>query len=496
MQVPGGFAASLGLFEAITRDLDGPETAGMTHAQLEDELTGRGRELIRQLYQDHLDLRAVREVRAAAVVDTDGLERTRIERGRARTISTIFGKVVARRFAYRGEKLADLHPADAALNLPAGMHSHGLARLCAIEAARGSFADACERVNAHTGAGVGKRQVGELVIEAACDIDAFYAAKIPAPATSGTLLVLTVDGKGIVIRPEALREATAKLAAAATKKYATRLAVGEKNGRKRMATLGAVYDAEPAVRTIDDIIAPPGRDQRHRTRNPGPLARAKWLTGSVEHTAPHTVTAVFDQAESRDRAHARTWVVLVDGAPGPIELIKAEARTRGVQVNIVIDFIHVLEYLWDAAWCLYENGDPDAEPWVAGHARKLLAGRTRQVIAQLETQAAGLPPARRKGLEAAVRYLTGRAPQLRYDKVLKAGWPIATGVIEGACRHLVKDRMDITGARWGLDGAEAVLKLRAMRANGDFDAYWHFHQRQDHQRNHQAKYRELAYHDP
>jgi hypothetical protein len=134
------------------------------------------------------------------------------------------------------------------------------------------------------------------------------------------------------------------------------------------------------------------------------------LTGSVQHTAPHTVTAVFAQAESRDRQHARTWVVLVDGAPGPIELIKAEASTRGVQVHIVIDFIHVLEYLWDAAWCLYENGDQDAEPWVAGHARKLLAGRPRQVIAQLETVAAGLPAARRKGLEAAVRYFTGRAP--------------------------------------------------------------------------------------
>jgi hypothetical protein len=95
-----------------------------------------------------------------------------------------------------------------------------------------------------------------------------------------------------------------------------------------------------------------------------------------------------------------------------------------------------------------------------------------------------------------VRYFTGRAQHLRYHKALKAGWPIATGVIEGACRHLVKDRMDITGARWGLDGAEAVLKLRAMRANGDFDACWQFHQQRDHERNHQAKYRELAYHDP
>ena len=81
-----------------------------------------------------------------------------------------------------------------------------------------------------------------------------------------------------------------------------------------------------------------------------------------------------------------------------------------------------------------------------------------------------------------MRYLTGKHQFLRYDQAHAAGWPIATGVIEGACRHLIGDRLDVTGARWGLQGAEAVLTLRAVISNGDFDDYWRFHLAREHQR--------------
>lgn len=250
------------------------------------------------------------------------------------------------RIAYRGTRVADLHPADAVLNLPDGMHSHGLARLAAIESARGSFADACERINAHTGSGIGHRQVQELAVSAAVDIDAFYDALVPAPCTDTTPLILSVDGKGVVIRPEALREDTAKAAAAkGGNAMKTRLASGEKHGRKRMATLGAVYDADPAPRTADDVIADPDRQNPDHgaapERRQGPKARSKWLCDSVTDTAAQVVSAVFDQAEHRDPGHRRCWVVLVDGARHQIDLIKAEARQRGVGVHIIVDLIHV-----------------------------------------------------------------------------------------------------------------------------------------------------------
>ena len=491
------FAASRGLFDQVTADLAGPGTAAMTHSQLEDMLGSRMREVTRNLFQDHLTLRALTEVRVPDVVDARGSERTRIEHGRRRVLATVFGKVTATRIAYRGTGVTDLHVADAVLNMPAGMHSHGVAKLAAIEAARGSFAEASERVNALTGAGVGHRQVQELAIAAAGDIDAFYDALVPAPCTAATLLVISTDGKGVVIRPEALREATAKAAAAkGGNKLDKRLSAGEKNGRKRMATLGTVYDAEPAVRSIDDIIADPDLPaESHDNADPGhrkgPTARSKWLTGSVNDTAAEVIAAVFDQAQARDPEHLRTWVVLVDGAPHQIDLINAEAAARNVTVHIVIDIIHVLEYAWTAAHALHATGDKTIETWVARLGRTILAGDSRKAAAQVRQAAerAGIAAGKNKGIDDAVAYLTNKADYLHYDTALAAGWPIATGIIEGACRHLVKDRLDITGARWGLAGAEAVLKLRALRSNGDFDSYWAWHEQQEFTRNHQARYR-------
>ncbi|MEY9969040.1 hypothetical protein ABIA33_007127 [Streptacidiphilus sp. MAP12-16] len=93
-----------------------------------------------------------------------------------------------------------------------------------------------------------------------------------------------------------------------------------------------------------------------------------------------------------------------------------------------------------------------------------------------------LTAARREAVAACHRYLTGHLDQLHYDTALDQGWPIATGAIEGACRHLIADRLDITGARWGLPGAEAVLRLRALMANGDLDPYWHYHAAYEHER--------------
>jgi hypothetical protein len=190
-------------------------------------------------------------------------------------------------------------------------------------------------------------------VAAAADIDAFYQAVAPQPATDETLLVCSVDGKGVVMRPEALRDETRKAAAirgAGT--YRTRLASGEKQGRKRMATLGVVYDADPAPRRPHDVLTPaitlhatPDDGAGGRPSRTGPVATAKWLTGSIATTSEQVIAHVFDQATQRDPTHRRTWVVLVDGARHQLDQIRAEAQRRGVPIHILVDFIHVLEYL-------------------------------------------------------------------------------------------------------------------------------------------------------
>src|SRR6266508_952752 len=223
------FARSRAAFAELAATLGGAEAGGWTHDQLEDHLERDGRQLLRRLLQDHLDLRALREQHAVQ----DALTR---------------GRVVAITDA-EGIGHRNLYPADAALNLPDRRHSHTLKRRAATEAVRGSFEAAEQTLTRSCGKVAGKRQVEQLTVAAASDIDAFYTAAAPQPATDDTLLVLSVDGKGIVMRPDALREPTRKAAAVkGANRYRTRLASGEKQGRKRMATLGTVYDADPAPR--------------------------------------------------------------------------------------------------------------------------------------------------------------------------------------------------------------------------------------------------------
>ena len=485
----GPFAASAGAFAALVAELEGPGAARLAACELEDLLAERGREVQRQLLQDHLDLRAAREEQAArerrpAATGADGITRNRLETGHSRLLATLFGTVRVTRCAWRRPGAGNLCPADAALSLPACRPSHAVARLAALEAARGSFEAAHAAVTRRCGPVIGKRQVEQAVMSAARDIAAFYAARVPVPCTASTPLVISADAKGIVMRPGALRPATARAAARQTNKMRTRLTAGEKPNRKRMATLACVYDAEPSPRRPHDIIAPPGGRHGSRTLRPRPRATAKWLAGSVEHDPAEMIAAAFSQAEARDPQHQRTWVVLVDGAEHQLDLIRAEAAKRNVTIHIVIDLIHVLEYIWKAAWSLHPAGDPAAEDWVAAKALAVLAGDSGRAAAEItaEADAAGLTPAQRTGTDTCVRYLTGKQEFLRYDQALAAGWPIATGVIEGACRHLIGDRLDITGARWGLQGAEAVLTLRAVIGNGDFDEYWRYHLTREHQR--------------
>lgn len=380
------FASSRTLFELFVAELADPVTGELSHAELEALCEGRGRQVVRQLLQDHLDLRAAREEAHLAAEHPPG----RLEKGHHRLLATVVGTVTVRRCALRAPGRRNRYPADDLLALPAGRHSHGLARLAVIEAVRGSFDAARAAIIDRCGNVIGKRQIEEAVVAAAADVDAFYGARVPLPRTAGELLVLSTDGKGVVMRPQALRPATRKAAARHRGRFHTRLASGEKPYRKRMATLVVVYDAVPAPRRPHDVVSLGERSGDRPVRN-GPAATGKWIYGSVIDSAEQVIAVMFDQAEARDSIHARTWVVLADGDHHQIQLLQSEAERRRVPIHIVCDLIHVLEYLWRGARCLHAADDPAAEQRVAGWALGLLAGRINDVIADLKAQAACLP---------------------------------------------------------------------------------------------------------
>lgn len=486
--IPSGdaFSASRARFDQVCLFMGGEEAASLTHGELEARLTIDVRDLVRQLFQDHLELRALCEHRLANVADELGRTRGTIEPGHVRPLQTIFGEVDVTRLAYRRRGEDNRYPADAALNLPEEVHSHGLRERSAIESARGSFEEARDAVQRSCGVTLGKRQVEQLAVRSAVDFEAFYDQLSHPQSSVNDLLVLSADGKGIVMRPGALRPATAKAAGQATAKLKSRLSKGEKRNRKRMAEVATVYDATPIVRAPTDII---GRAD-DADRAPAPKASNKWLTASVVGDAASVIATAFEEAERRDPEHLRTWIALVDGAKHQIDRIEVEAQARQVEVSIICDFIHVLEYLWTSAWSFFPEGDSAAEEWVAKKALAVLQGEASTVAASIRRKATrlGLDPRTRENADHCADYLLAKRDYLDYRRALTEGWPIATGVIEGACRHLVKDRLDLTGARWGLNGAEAILKLRALRSNGDFDEYWTFHLNRERQRVHEARY--------
>ena len=483
------FAAADQAYATIIEFLRSEEARQVKHSELERQLDGMGRELMRKLLQAHLDMRqpgkAVEPVRDAAGTP---LTPTPVQ---GRSLESIFGTVEVTRTGYRAAGTSSLHPLDGALNLPPEKYSLEVRRRVAMEAAKSSFDEGVKTLEVYTGAHVPKRQFEELVIRAAQDFEAFYAARqagARADPHTGSILVLTVDGKGVVMRPEDLREPTQRAAAARAKTFTARLGSGRRLHAKRMAAVAAIYTIEPFVRTPEQILPESPPLQQTGPARPRPEHKRVWASLAQ---APETVIRkMFDEATRRDPKGQKRWVALVDGNLPQIDHLQQLAEERNIPLIIIVDFIHVAQYVWKAAGAFFPDQELESDRWTRAHLLEILRGKASLVAAGMRRSATlrEMAAAERKPVDDCADYLLHYSPYLQYDQALAEGVPIATGVIEGACRHLVEDRMNLTGARWKLSGAEAVLRLRALRSSNDFDAYWMFHEQQEYERHHASRY--------
>ena len=474
-------------YEELVKTICSAEYQALEHGEVESFIHQAGTELLRRLLQGHLDLRAANESLYHLVGGSDGESRRHHRKNAQRQLETLFGGVVVTRMGYSTKTagVSALYPADGILNLAPDQYSDGLRQRVAQEASKVSFTETVTTISETTGAQVGKRQCEEITVKVAQDFNDFYAQRTQErPETTTDLLVLTTDSKGIVMHQEDLRPATAKAAERSAQKSKVRLSPGEKRQRKRMATVASVYSTPRFERLPEQIIG----DSLDKPERPTISNKRVWA--SVRDDAKQVIHTAFEEATHRDPQHQREWVVLVDGELNQLEAIKAAAKQFKVSVTIVLDFIHVLEYLWKAAHCFWSPGTPDVELWVMERALRLLEGKASHVAAGIRRSATlqNLSKSARENVDKCADYLLKYRKYLLYDQYLNKGYPIASGVIEGACRHLVKDRMDITGARWRLDRAEAVLQIRALRSSGDFDEYWSFHKLKEFTRNHASKF--------
>lgn len=475
-------------FEHIIGFLDSGKSNSMDMSQLEKELEKRGRELMRTLLQEYLDKRSP-GTSCEPVLDADGIRRT--ERpGQEREIETVFGRVKLSRSGYAEKGRRSLHPLDGELNLSPDLYSLELQRRVAEEAAKNSFEEVVETIDKTTGGHVPKRQAEEVAQRAARDFDAFYEMRQCQPSeenNTGSILTITADGKGVVLHEKDLREKTRKAAKKRRQKMGNRLSKGEKKNAKRMATVAAVYTTSSIERVPEDLLSE-GGSRIDKLKCPPIENKRVWA--SLEKTPEQVITEAFTEAESRDPSHEKTWVGLVDGNNTQINILKKIARAKGIELTIIVDIIHVTEYLWEAGRAFHPESGPELEKWVQHRLKKILQGKAGHMAGGMRRSATRkkFSSKKRAPVDKCATYLLNKSPYLRYDRYLADGLPIATGVIEGACRHLVKDRMEITGAKWGLQGAEAVLRLRALRSSNDFDEYWMFHEKCEYERNHQVNY--------
>ena len=473
------FSPALDHFNAMIRHLE--SACLQDHGVTEEYIRTNGDELLRRMFQGYLDKQAEDEERAVSVTSADGIPRNHARPNTSRVLTTVFGKVTVKRLAYSQRNASSEFPVDAQLNLNNDQYSDGVRKRVVTDAIDRSYDNVVKRHRENCPGIVGKPQAIKLVEDTAQDFVGFYEQRTVEDEQTDDLLVLSFDGKGLVMLPDGLREATRKNAEKSKKKRQTRLSPGEKKDRKRMAMVGTVYTVRANPRTPESILN--HEKQADNVVKFRPPVRNKRVWASVERDGEKVIEEAFDEALKRDPNQKRQWVIVVDGHPHQLRMIEKVAKRKQAKISIVMDFIHVLEYLWKAAHSLHEKDDESIEKWVEQQLLKVLRGQSDRVARGIKQSATKRKLENRGAIDKCAGYLQKNKDRLCYDKALRSGFPIASGVIEGACRHLINDRLDITGARWSLQGAEAILKLRSINSSGDWEDYWSYHRSRSEKRN-------------
>ena len=382
---------------------------------------------------------------------------------------SVFGKLsVVRQYFYaRGS--AGVCPLDAELSLPGRCYSDLLRNWMAYDATDGAYRETATTLKRILGLDLSVHSLERVVNDAACDVAAFYeqVPTTPTPQPLGTIVVAQADGKGVpMVQPP-------------LKTTPLRLGKGQKRTKKKEAIVTALYTIAPYPRTPQEVLSALLHEPHPADPAQRPRPVLKELRATLEGKAL-AVRRLAERAALRDGLHIQDRVALTDGA----EPLQQQMQIQLPDYTLVLDIIHATDYLWDSATALVGETSPERTPWVRRHLEQILSGQTAAVITALAKQAE--QPERTTTQVAVLRktigYYQRNLPYMQYDVYLARGWPIGTGVVEGACGHVVKDRLEQAGMRWTKAGAQAMLDLRAVRLSGDWDAYWQFHRQQEHER--------------
>jgi hypothetical protein len=390
-----------------------------------------------------------------------------------RRLLTVFGEFFVSRWVYAPYEKArvEFTPTDQRLQLPASEVSYLLQewdQLLGVEQAFGQVREVIKTILRLSQSVDTLERTNQQMAEAA---PVFRDSQGPVDVTKeGELLVVTEDNKGIpMVRPVEEKPA------------GTHRTKGEKANKKQMACIGCVYSVDRHARTPEQLVATLFRDpDRPKEQPPQAQNKRYWAELSRERDGEEVrgQDLVFQhlQAEIDTRRRHQQWLVHLCDGQASLETDRQTYIPEDAQTLDILDLMHVLPRVWEAAHVFHGEASDEASAFVRHHLTRILHGEAGSVIASWRRKATRpcLTGAKKKGLRAICAFLEKNEHRMHYDEYLRLGCPVATGVIEGACRHVIKDRMERAGMRWKVPGAQAMLNLRTIRTNGDWTAFQDF----------------------
>jgi hypothetical protein len=449
-------------FEKLLALVTSPEAQTATLDQME-------RSLFRQVLRlglRLLQLFVLTRVQAESHAPQPGAGRTTLPYHSQKPIDyfSIFGKLAFERAYFYAPGQPGVCPLDSALSLPERCYSDLLMESAEVLAVDSAYDKSLQVVARLLGLSLPELALEMAVTEHCHRIQPFYRQKPKFPVKEeGPILVAQADGKGV---PMVRRETTPLKA---------RRSKGDKKTRKKEAIAIAVYTIQPYHRTprmVADALFKKGRPPLNR-----PTPRHKQVFASLDGKEA-AIQRLAKWVARRDGQRIRDRVALTDGS----EPLQKHVLTKLPGFTLVLDIIHVDEYLWKAGTTLYGETDSKRAEWVEAQMLDILSSHVDKVIQRLEDKAHTVRKSSQasKVFQQVANYLRRNQPYMDYADYLRRGWPIGTGVVEGVCRHLVKDRMELSGMRWTVSGAGSLLALRAANENGDWEEFHAYRRVQRH----------------
>jgi len=380
---------------------------------------------------------------------------------------SIFGTIPIRRAYYHTAGSPGVFPLDGELNLPERGYSYLVQEFSSRLAVTMSYEDAQEILSSFFPVKMPIRSLESVVGDLCAEAGRFYEKKAPPPVRPDAMVtVATVDKKGIVIRKPNTDEAGSESAPANP----------DKPGKKKMATVISTYVTPRHIRTPDDILREVS-DEGSSQSKPKPQDKITW--GSLTD-GPETTVARLKKAVDQRLPQGNELVCILDGERSLWALVYVYFPAA----FFVLDIFHVLEHLGKAALLFHDEDSPQAREFVTERLRMLLQGKAGRMIGGLKQMLTKheLSNAARHSLNQVIGYLERNRKHMRYEICLAKGYPIGSGVIEGACRNLINDRLELTGMSWTFQGAESVMRLRAVHINKDWEAFWTYRRQSERRR--------------